>query len=58
MAKYIWQELKRVLIKKKISIIIILIITVAFGGVNIFNKRTLDERLEKAKIILNNQIKI
>ncbi|NFS06877.1 ABC transporter permease [Clostridium botulinum] len=57
MAKYIWQELKRVLIKKKISIIIILIITVAFGGVNIFNKRTLDERLEKAKIILNNQIK-
>ncbi len=57
MAKYIWEELKRVLIKKKISIIIILIITVAFGGVNIFNKKTLDERLEKAKIILNNQIK-
>ncbi|CAL82319.1 ABC transporter permease [Clostridium botulinum] len=57
MAKYIWEELKRVLIKKKISIIIILIIIVAFGGVNIFNKKTLDERLEKAKIILNNQIK-
>ncbi|KEJ00179.1 ABC transporter permease [Clostridium botulinum A2B7 92] len=57
MAKYIWQELKRVLIKKKISIIIILIITVAFGGINILKKKTLDERLEKAKIILNNQIK-
>lgn len=39
MAKYIWEELKRVLIKKKISIIIILIIIVAFGGVNIFNKK-------------------
>ncbi|KRU26794.1 ABC-2 family transporter protein [Clostridium sporogenes] len=57
MTKYIWQELKRVLIKKKISIIIILIITIAFGGANIFNKKTLDERLEKAKIILNDQIK-
>lgn len=28
MTKYIWQELKRVLIKKKISLIIILILTI------------------------------
>ncbi len=57
MTKYIWQELKRVLIKKKISLIIILIITIVFGGINILKQKTLEEKLEQAKIILNNQIK-
>ncbi|NFC92214.1 ABC transporter permease, partial [Clostridium botulinum] len=57
MTKYIWQELKRVLIKKKISLIIILIVTIVFGGINILKQKTLEEKLEQAKIILNNQIK-
>ncbi|WP_434296245.1 ABC transporter permease subunit [Clostridium sporogenes] len=57
MTKYIWQELKRVLIKKKISLIIILIVTVVFGGINILKQKTLEEQLEQAKIILNDQIK-
>ncbi|MGJ8742221.1 ABC transporter permease subunit [Clostridium botulinum] len=56
MSKYIWEELKRVLIKKKISLIIILIVTVAFGGINISKQKTLEERFKQAKIILNNQI--
>ncbi|KGO12845.1 ABC transporter permease subunit [Clostridium botulinum] len=57
MTKYIWQELKRVLIKKKISLIIILIVTIVFGGINVLKQKTLEEKLEQAKIILNNQIK-
>lgn len=57
MTKYIWQELKRVLIKKKISLIFILIITIVFGGINILKQKTLEEKLEQAKIILNDQIK-
>lgn len=57
MTKYIWQELKRVLIKKKISLIIILIVTIVFGGINILKQKTLEEQLEQAKIILNDQIK-
>ncbi|APF25719.1 ABC-2 transporter family protein [Clostridium sporogenes] len=57
MTKYIWQELKRVLIKKKISLIIILILTIVFGGINILKQKTLEEQLEQAKIILNDQIK-
>ncbi|MCC5418042.1 ABC transporter permease subunit [Clostridium botulinum] len=56
MSKYIWQELKRVLIKKKISLIIILIFTIVFGGISILKQKTLEERLDSAKIILNNQI--
>ncbi|HCL4549448.1 ABC transporter permease [Clostridium botulinum] len=56
MSKYIWQELKRVLIKKKISLIIILIFTIVFGGISILKQKTLEERLNGAKIILNNQI--
>ncbi len=39
MTKYIWQELKRVLIKKKISLIIILILTIVFGGINILKQK-------------------
>lgn len=57
MTKYIWQELKRVLIKKKIPLIIILIFTIVFGGINILKQKTLEDQLEQAKIILNNQIK-
>ncbi|ACO84846.1 TPA: ABC transporter permease subunit [Clostridium botulinum] len=57
MTKYIWQELKRILIKKKISLIIILIVTIVFGGINALKQKTLEEKLEQAKIILNNQIK-
>ncbi|MCC5423019.1 ABC transporter permease subunit [Clostridium botulinum] len=56
MTKYIWQELKRVLIKKKISLIIILILTIVFGGINISKQKTLEEKLEQNKVILNNQI--
>ncbi|NFM29907.1 ABC transporter permease [Clostridium botulinum] len=56
MTKYIWQELKRVLIKKKISLIIILILTIVFGGINILKQKTLEEKLEQNKVILNNQI--
>lgn len=56
MTKYIWQELKRVLIKKKISLIIILILTIVFGGINILKQKTLEEKLEQTKIILDDQI--
>jgi len=56
MSKYIWQELKRVLIKKKISLIIILIVTIVFGGIYTSKQKTLEERLDSAKISLNNQI--
>ncbi|MCR1975354.1 ABC transporter permease subunit [Clostridium sporogenes] len=56
MTKYIWQELKRVLIKKKISLIIILIVTIVLGGINISKQKTLEEKLEQTKIILNDQI--
>lgn len=57
MTKYIWQELKRVVIKKKISLIIIIIVIIVFGGINIFKQKTLEESLDSAKIILNTQIK-
>ncbi|CBZ02636.1 related to ABC transporter permease component [Clostridium botulinum H04402 065] len=56
MTKYIWQELKRVLIKKKISLIIILILTIVFGGINILKQKTLEEQLQQNKVILNDQI--
>jgi len=56
MTKYIWQELKRVLIKKKISLIIIIILTIVFGGVNVLKQKTLEEKLEQTKIILDDQI--
>ncbi|MHB9925982.1 ABC transporter permease subunit [Clostridium botulinum] len=56
MTKYIWQELKRVLIKKKISLIIILILTIVFSGINILKQKTLEEKLEQNKVILNDQI--
>ncbi len=39
MTKYIWQELKRVVIKKKISLIIIIIVIIVFGGINIFKQK-------------------
>ncbi|MGO5064071.1 ABC transporter permease subunit [Clostridium sp. LCP25S3_F8] len=56
MTKYIWQELKRVLIKKKISLIIILIVTIVLGGISISKQKTLEEQLEQSKVILNNQM--
>ncbi|MBV4438637.1 ABC transporter permease subunit [Clostridium tyrobutyricum] len=55
MSKYIWQELKRVLIKKKVSLIVILILIIAFGLINISRAKTLDAKLQQDKIILNNQ---
>ncbi len=47
MSKYIWQELKRVIIKKKISLIGVLIITVAFGLISISKTRTLEVQTQE-----------
>ncbi|BAH06616.1 ABC transporter permease subunit [Clostridium kluyveri] len=55
MSKYIWQELKRVIIKKKISLIGVLIITVAFGLISISKTRTLEVQIQNDKALLNNQ---
>ncbi len=52
MSKYIWEELKRVLIKKKISLIIILIVTVAFGGINISKQKLWRKGLSRLKLFL------
>ena len=55
MNKYIWQELKRVLIKKKISVIVILIIIIAFGIKNISGVKPLGVELKQYKTLLNVQ---
>lgn len=55
MSKYIWEELKRVIIKKKICIIIIVMITIAFGIINVSKTKTLEANLQGDKEILNIQ---
>lgn len=55
MSKYIWQEFKRVIIKKKILLIGVLIITVAFGLISISKTRTLEVQIQNDKALLNNQ---
>ncbi|NMM65802.1 ABC transporter permease subunit [Clostridium sp. P21] len=55
MSKYIWEELKRVIIKKKISIIIIVMITIAFGIINISKTKTLEANLQGDKALLDIQ---
>ncbi|OAA91639.1 ABC transporter permease subunit [Clostridium ljungdahlii] len=53
MNKYIWQELKRVMIKKKIALIVILIITIVFGLMVISKIDTLEVQIQKDKVLLN-----
>lgn len=53
MNKYIWQELKRVMMKKKIALIVILIITIAFGLMVISKTDTLEVQIQKDKVLLN-----
>lgn len=53
MSKYIWQELKRVMMKKKIALIVILIITIAFGLMRISKIDTLEVQIQKDKVMLN-----
>ncbi|AKA67307.1 hypothetical protein CSCA_0182 [Clostridium scatologenes] len=55
MSKYIWEELKRVIIKKRIFIIIIVMITIAFGIINVSKTKTLEASLQGDKEILNIQ---
>jgi ABC-type transport system involved in multi-copper enzyme maturation permease subunit len=55
MSKYIWEELKRVIIKKKISIIVIFMITIAFGLINISKTSTLEVQIQRDNALLNNQ---
>lgn len=53
MSKYIWQELKRVMMKKKIALIVILIITIAFGLMRISKIDTVEVQIQKDKVLLN-----
>jgi ABC-type transport system involved in multi-copper enzyme maturation permease subunit len=53
MSKYIWQELKRVMMKKKIALIVILIITIAFGLMRVSKIDTLEVQIQKDKVLLN-----
>ncbi len=55
MSKFIWQELKRVIIKKKISIIVILMIIIAFGIINISKTKTLQVQIQQYETLLNTQ---
>ncbi len=55
MSKYIWEELKRVVIKKKISIIVILMITIAFGLIHVSKTKTLEGQLQGDKALLDIQ---
>jgi len=55
MSNYIWEELKRVIIKKKISIIVVLMITTAFGLYNISKLNTLEVQLRQDYMLLNTQ---
>ncbi|MBP2031500.1 ABC-type transport system involved in multi-copper enzyme maturation permease subunit [Clostridium algifaecis] len=55
MNKYIWEEFKRVIIKKKILLIVILIVTVAFGLRSISKTKTLEGQLQGDKNLLNIQ---
>ncbi len=54
MNKYIWQELKRVLIKKKIPIIIMLIFIPVFGLLNTMNTQTYEKQLNQYNSKLKN----
>ncbi|MBN3410319.1 ABC transporter permease [Clostridium botulinum] len=54
MSKYIWQELKRVLIKKKIPIIIMLIFIPIFGLINTLNTQTYEQQLNQYNAKLKN----
>ncbi|QXE17992.1 ABC transporter permease subunit [Clostridium sp. 001] len=53
MSKYIWQELKRVMMKKKIALIVILIVTIAFGLMRISKIDTVEVQIQKDKVLLN-----
>ncbi|MBU3173521.1 ABC transporter permease subunit [Clostridium estertheticum] len=55
MSKYIWKELKRVILKKKISIIVILMITVVIGLVSVTKTKTLEVQLQQNKNLLDSQ---
>lgn len=55
MGKYIWEELKRVIIKKKISIIVVLVIITAFGLINVLKTKTLEVQLQQDNILLYTQ---
>ncbi|MHC6180737.1 ABC transporter permease subunit [Clostridium sp. JNZ X4-2] len=55
MNKYIWEELKRIIIKKKFSIVIILMITVIFGLASTLKTNTLEVQIQKDKELLNIQ---
>ncbi|WP_333858948.1 ABC transporter permease subunit [Clostridium sp.] len=55
MNRYIWQEFKRVIIKKKIILIIMLIITIVFGLKSILKTKSLETQIQNYKILLNNQ---
>ncbi|OAA90981.1 hypothetical protein CLCOS_06150 [Clostridium coskatii] len=53
MSKYIWQEFKRFIIKKRLLLIVILIITAAFGVINVSKTKTLEGQLQGDKALLN-----
>ncbi|AZV56912.1 ABC transporter permease subunit [Clostridium sp. AWRP] len=55
MSKYIWQEFKRFIIKKRLLLIVILIITAAFGLINVSKTKTLEGQLQGDKALLSNQ---
>ena len=54
MNKYIWEEVKRIIIKKKIWIVIVIMITIGFGLISILKTNTLEVQIQKYKALLVN----
>lgn len=54
MNKYIWEEVKRIIIKKKIWIVIVIMITIGFGLISTLKTNTLEVQIQKYKALLVN----
>jgi ABC-type transport system involved in multi-copper enzyme maturation permease subunit len=55
MNRYIWEELKRIIIKKKIWIAVIFMVTIVFGWASTLKTNTLEVQIQKYKALLVNQ---
>lgn len=55
MNRYIWEELKRIVVKKKIWIVIVLMVTIGFGLIITLKTNTLEAQSQKYKALLVNQ---
>ena len=55
MNRYIWEEMKRIIIKKKIWIAVIFMVTIVFGLASTLKTNTLEVQIQKYKALLVNQ---